>query len=119
MFIELSAYLQLGALFATYAIIASKSLPASNCHPDTPIRGVLDLTADVNPAQLLNVTNRNTLLACVKECCGVEKCNTYIWKKSEQCFLFNCKLLDDCKIVPHPDTITGFISHNQSPQQQG
>ncbi len=90
----------------------SKSISYGNCDMKQPSRGILDLKLEQNPAKLLNATTAYSLKDCSKDCCNKPNCNAYIWRNSEQCFLFHCKVLQDCKVVPYQGTITGFVSRS-------
>ncbi len=88
------------------------SFTYKQCDMELPSRGILDLKQPSKPARLLNATTTLSLKNCSKHCCDVVNCNAYIWRNSEQCYLFECKVLEECKVVPYQGTITGFVSRN-------
>ena len=91
----------------------AQSFSKGKCELEPPSRGILDLKQELKPARLLNVTTLDHLKDCGELCCNWTKCNAYIWRNSEQCFLFNCRVLTDCKVVPYQGTITGFIKKDE------
>lgn len=103
------------ALIICFDLVISnvQGFSKEKCELEPPSRGILDLKQELKPAKLLNVTTLDHLKDCGELCCNLTRCNAYIWRNSEQCFLFNCRVLTDCKVVPYQGTITGFIKKDE------
>eukprot|EP00794_Sanderia_malayensis_P013005 gene13006-14344_t len=97
-------------VFAKLKLSDSRSVLYNNCDIPQPARGILDLKQEHRPATFLNATTTYSLKDCSKICCNKTGCNAYIWRNSEQCFLFHCKVSEDCRVVPYQGTITGFVN---------
>ncbi|XP_065052978.1 uncharacterized protein LOC135682015 isoform X2 [Rhopilema esculentum] len=97
-----------------HAVTKAIALSNKQCDTEEPVRGILDLKQPTKPAQLINATSASSLADCSLLCCNVKRCNTYIWRNGEQCFLFICKSREKCKILPYEHTMTGYVNKGQS-----
>lgn len=99
-----------------HSLLETEGTSVNKCDIKQPTKGILNLKHQSNPAKLLNETAAYSLRRCSQICCNTVRCNAYIWRNSEQCFLFYCKIVKDCKVVPYQGTVTGFVSREAVPQ---
>ena len=102
-----------------HSLLETEGTSVNKCDIKQPTKGILNLKHQSNPAKLLNETAAYSLRRCSQICCNTVRCNAYIWRNSEQCFLFYCKIVKDCKVVPYQGTVTGFVSREAVPQGSG